>query len=86
MGVGEIGYEAVRECRSVHEERPNCSTSGGQSGGGASTWTVLVLVDFLVCDAQSAKEVQDRQLGDSLVLCVEAWGRNGRSSRFPVLA
>jgi len=31
--VGCVGYVAVMECRSVHEERPRASTSGGQSEG-----------------------------------------------------
>jgi hypothetical protein len=79
-GVGSVGYEAESVCRRVQEERPSCSTSGGQSSGRGGAWAwfwtedwkgdwgwarVLaerVLVDFLVWDAHSAKEVQDRQL------------------------
>jgi hypothetical protein len=36
VGEGDSGYEALRVCRRVQVERPSCSTSGGQSGGGAS--------------------------------------------------
>jgi hypothetical protein len=67
--VGEDGYEAVMEWRSVQEDRPSSSTSGGQSGGGPVTawgWLALALITFLVCEAQSAREVQDRQLGGLL--------------------
>lgn len=54
--------------RSVQEERPSCSTSGGQSDGGpemTSLLTVPPFVVFFVCAAQSAKEVHDRQLVDT---------------------
>jgi len=38
LGLGLVGYEAERVCRSVQEERPSCSTSGGQSSGGGELW------------------------------------------------
>lgn len=47
----------MREWRSVQDERPSCSTSGGQSFGGA-----VVFVMDLVTEEKSAKELQDRQL------------------------
>jgi hypothetical protein len=63
-------------CRRVQVERPSCSTSGGQLGGGPSGWRgawawgreragvrmEVERVDFLAWEAQSAKEVQDLQL------------------------
>jgi hypothetical protein len=59
---GEEGYEAVMECRSVQEELPSCSTSGGQSfGGRRGVWEVEVERDF-VTEEKSEKEVQERQL------------------------
>jgi hypothetical protein len=33
-GVGCVGYCAAMEWRRVQDERPSCSTSGGQSLGG----------------------------------------------------
>jgi hypothetical protein len=82
-----VGYEAERVCRSVQEERPSCSTSGGQSSGGGELWgrawvwdwgRARVLaereVDFLVWEAQSAKEVQDRQLRKKSVFVLEGFG------------
>lgn len=64
-GVGWVGYVAAIECRSVQPERPRVSTSGGQSFGmvTAGFGAAVVVVDFLVCEAQAAKEVQLRQLG-----------------------
>ena len=65
VGVGETGYEAAIEWRSVQDERPSCSTSGGQSEGGAAVTSLLAVppfVVFFVWAAQSAKEVHDRQL------------------------
>lgn len=67
VGVGVVGYEAAIEWRSVHEERPSCSTSGGQSDAGPAVTFLLVVapfVFFFVWEAQSANEVQERQLGD----------------------
>lgn len=57
--------------RSVQEERPRTSTSGGQSGGGwrgrdeeeEEEWE-LEEVSFLVIAAQAAKEVQERHLNN----------------------
>jgi hypothetical protein len=86
LGLGLVGYEAERVCRSVQEERPSCSTSGGQSSGGDKLWggarvwdwgRARVLaereVDFLVWEAQSAKEVQDRQLRRKSVFFGGLW-------------
>lgn len=67
VGVGVTGYEAVIEWRSVQEDRPSCSTSGGQSDGGPAAARTLAgapFAIFLLCDAQSEKEVHDRQLED----------------------
>lgn len=62
-------------CRSVQVERPRVSTSGGQSGGRVAGVEVVVVaggrveedeergLDFcLIMAAQSATEVQERQL------------------------
>jgi len=46
------------EWRRVQDERPSCSTSGGQSFGGRRG---AEFMDF-VTDEKSAKEVQERQL------------------------
>lgn len=71
VAVGVTGYEAVIECSSVQDERPSSSTSGGQSDGGAAAMAELIiaavapaLLVFFVWEAQSAKEVQERQLRD----------------------
>jgi len=56
------------ECKRVQELRPSCSTSGGQSLGGACC---CALREDLVCWAQAAKEVQVRQLGIGLNVCLE---------------
>lgn len=57
-GVGDSGYEAVREWRSVQEERPSCSMSGGQSLGKAAGFDDI----DLETEEKSEKDVQDRQL------------------------
>lgn len=65
-----LGYEAVRAWRNVQVERPSCSTSGGQSDDGVRVVEKEArederpesAVDFLVMEAQEAKEVQERQL------------------------
>lgn len=55
-------------CRRVQVERPSCSTSGGQSGGGMAGEEEGVVDDAegavwdLVRAAQEAREVQVRQL------------------------
>jgi len=53
VGDARAGYEAEMVCRSVQVPRPSCSTSGGQSAGGAreegsGDWEVLVLMLVLV--------------------------------------
>lgn len=73
----EVGYEAVRECRSVHVERPSCSTSGGHSEdvlevvvvvgvAEARTAPAATLLEaaeaFLAIVRQDAAEVQRRHL------------------------
>lgn len=57
---GVSGYCAVIECSSVHDDRPSCSTSGGQSTGGP----VRIERDLedLPKEEKSAKEVQERHL------------------------
>lgn len=78
------------EWRSVQDDRPSCSTSGGQSEGGPAVTSrpaVPPLVTFLVWEAQSAKEVQDRQLyGLWVRLCSQKKKPCTRDSRFPVLS
>lgn len=52
-------------CSSVHEERPSCSTSGGQSEREvvcAAEAEAPVWVVFLANEVMSAKELQVRQL------------------------
>lgn len=76
-GEARGGYDADMVCSSVHVLRPNSSTSGGQSGGGARAavatdggvdFSVVVIDDaslamlFFINAAQSAEEVQERQL------------------------
>lgn len=74
-GVGWVGYVAAIECRSVQPERPRVSTSGGQSFGTVTTgFGAAVVVDFLVCEAQAAKEVQLRQLRCGVSL-EGGWGK-----------
>jgi hypothetical protein len=41
-GDGFVGYAPVIECRSVQEERPRASTSGGQSAGREGAVCVVV--------------------------------------------
>ncbi len=96
--VGLMGYEAVRACKRVQVERPRASTSGGQFGGGPAggcefggreeRGRALVLgeerVDFLVWAAQSAKEVQVRQLEMVLVFCLGTSIDRMVVLRFPV--
>ena len=51
------------EWRSIQEERPRVSTSGGQSGGGPEeVCGCAVAFEPLVKEVKSAKEVQERQL------------------------
>jgi hypothetical protein len=81
---------AEREWRRVQVERPRSSTSGGQSGGGLwAGWgrveeTGRERVDFLVCAAQSAKEVQERQLEIGSVCCLEVLYRLVKKEAFTV--
>lgn len=76
MGEARGGYEAEIVCNKVQVLRPSSSTSGGQSGGGATDAVSTAGgedVSVVVCDlsleilffiiaAQSAEEVQVRQL------------------------
>ena len=48
VAVGVGGYVAAIECSSVHDARPNCSTSGGQSGGGALGGVATVVGEAVV--------------------------------------
>lgn len=66
------------ECRSVHEERPSSSTSGGHSLGAR----VEILVNFLDWEVISLRELHARQLSKDLVLTVGA-GRGGRDYGLP---
>jgi hypothetical protein len=87
FGVGVGGYVAAMECRSVQVLRPSVSTSGGQSLGGAGGAAAL-RVD-LVCEAQDANEVQERQLEERRFVSGLAWHwRRGvfGGLRLPVLA
>jgi len=66
VGVGLVGYEAVREWRRVQEDLPSCSTSGGQSDGGTAAneeavvgWVVEAVADFAAWRI-AAKELHDR--------------------------
>lgn len=61
VGVGDTGYVAVMEWRRVQEERPSCSTSGGQSVGGAELTAIALVIPFL-CEVKSASELHVRQL------------------------
>ena len=49
----------MRECKRVQEDRPSCSTSGGQSLG---DWRAVEVDIDLVTEEKSEKEVQARQL------------------------
>lgn len=66
-GEGLLGYEALREWRSVQVERPSCSTSGGQSVGSGEVVVpgavVVALLRDLDAPVKEAKELQERQLG-----------------------
>lgn len=62
VGEGLSGYCAVMECRSVHEERPRFSTSGGQSAGMTSDAAVWDFEVPLVMANQEATSVHVRQL------------------------
>lgn len=75
-----MGYEAVRECRSVHVERPSCSTSGGHSldddvlgveeeaATAAPAAAPLEAAEaFLAIVRQDAADVQRRHLGDKFL-------------------
>lgn len=67
-GVGLRGYVAVMEWRSVQEERPRASTSGGQSAGrevvvDAGATAAAVVGFFLPAKAKrEATSLQVRQL------------------------
>jgi hypothetical protein len=68
FGVGAGGYVAAIEWRRVHVLRPRVSTSGGQSFGGDGGVAAEALREDLVCEAQAAKDVQERQLeGEGVV-------------------
>lgn len=75
------------EWRSVHDARPSSSTSGGQSGGtttAAGGGPLVVFVTFFVWVAQSANEVQFRQL--LLVSNPFFKRKRGKCLRFSVFA
>lgn len=56
------------ECSKVHDERPSCSTSGGQSDGGPGIGTLFK--DFPTWE-KSAKELHDRQLREILAFMLQ---------------
>lgn len=53
---------AAREWRRVQEERPSCSTSGGQSFDGREEEVEREVMPFLA-EVKEARELQVRQLG-----------------------
>jgi hypothetical protein len=64
-GVGFSGYEAATVCRSVHDARPNCSTSGGHS--------VEICVDGVdkVVVAVGDVDVVGLGVGRAFVICLQ---------------
>ena len=48
-GDGLIGYVAVIEWRSVHDERPSASTSGGQSAGSVGVVSAVAVAVAVGC-------------------------------------
>ena len=59
------------EWRSVQDDRPSCSTSGGQSDAGPEL-TAAALGAFPVCKRKSDKELHVRQLRKMLESYSEA--------------
>lgn len=58
VGVGDGGYAAAREWRRVQEERPSCSTSGGQFD--ESGRAVVAVFGEAEESAAAAAEVDER--------------------------
>jgi hypothetical protein len=62
VGVGESGYVAAMEWRSVQLERPSSTTSGGQSVGGG-LGAVFFLEAWDMRAEKADRSLQARQLG-----------------------